>query len=141
MRFRNRKAGFNYHILEEYEAGLVLFGSEVKSLRTNGVNFGDSFITITGGVPILRSIHISKYEMAFYNNHEEMRDRTLLLNKREIKKLKEKSEQGGLTIVPIEIFEKNGFFKVKIALCRGKKNWDKKISIKERDLDREVKNL
>jgi SsrA-binding protein len=139
MKFVNRKAKFNFEIIEEYNSGIVLFGSEVKSIRLNNINFGDSFITIINGVPILKSLHISKYENSSYLNHDEMRDRTLLLNKREIKKLEDLVSQKGLTLIPLEIFTDRNLFKVKIGLCRGKKLWNKKQSIKERDLDIDLK--
>jgi SsrA-binding protein len=139
MKFVNRKAKFNFEIIEEYKSGIVLFGSEVKSIRLNNINFGDSFITIINGVPILKSLHISKYENSSYLNHDEMRDRTLLLNKREIKKLEDLVSQKGLTLIPLEIFTDRNLFKVKIGLCRGKKLWNKKQSIKERDLDIDLK--
>ncbi len=141
----NKKAFHLYQILEKIEAGIVLEGSEVKSLRLASVSFKDSYIDIKRGEAWLVNLHISKYKFSNINNHEEERDRKLLLNKREINKLERKIKIKGLTIVPLRFYLNNkSRIKLEIGLAQGKKNWEKKQSIKEkdikRDMDRELKN-
>ena len=133
----NKKARFNYEILEDYTAGMILLGSEVKSIISGEINFGDSFAYFKDGEIWLKSLHVSKHKNASYQNHDEMRERKLLLNKNEIKKISKMMENKGTTLIPLELFKLRGKIKVKIGICRGKKTWDKKETIKKRDLERE----
>ncbi len=135
----NRKARFLYEILETYEAGLELVGTEVKSIRQGKVNLQDGYALIRGGEAFLLNVHISPYEKSGdYFNHDPRRTRRLLLHKQEIRKLIGKVEQQGLTLVPLKMYFKRGFVKVSIALARGKKLHDKRESIKKRDDQREM---
>ena len=140
MSIKNKKAYFEYHILQEYIAGIKLVGSEVKSLRQGNANMGDTYCYIWNGEIFIKNLHISKYDESSYMNHEEMRDRKLLLNKKEINDIIKLSKDNGITVIPLEIFTQRGNFKVKIGVARGKKLWDKRETIKNRDLDREVRN-
>jgi SsrA-binding protein len=135
----NRKARFLYEILETYEAGLELVGTEVKSIRQGKVNLQDGYAIIRGGEAFLLNVHISPYEKSGdYFNHDPRRTRRLLLHKQEIRKLIGKVEQQGLTLVPLKMYFKRGFVKVSIALAKGKKLHDKRESIKKRDDQREM---
>ena len=136
----NKKADFNYFIEEEYEAGLELKGTEVKSIKMTKVSIKESFIRIIKNEPFIMGMFVTNYSFGNINNVNETRVRKLLLHKKEIKKLEEKSKLLGYTIVPLYVYNKNGIIKVKIALARGKKNYDKRESIKKRDLSREIKN-
>lgn len=136
----NKKAYFDYFIEEEYEAGLELKGTEVKSIKMTKVSIKESFIRIIKNEPFIMGMFVTNYSFGNINNVNETRVRKLLLHKKEIKKLEEKSKLLGYTIVPLSIYNKNGIIKVKIALARGKKNYDKRESIKKRDLSREIKN-
>ena len=136
----NKKAYFDYFIEEEYEAGLELKGTEVKSIKMTKVSIKESFIRIIKNEPFIMGMFVTNYSFGNINNVNETRVRKLLLHKKEIKKLKEKSKLLGYTIVPLSVYNKNGIIKVKIALARGKKNYDKRESIKKRDLSREIKN-
>lgn len=139
----NKKARHDYHIDDEFEAGIVLVGTEVKSIREGRVSFKDSYADIKRNEIFLRNLHISPYSFAYYDNHESLRTRKLLLHKQEIKKLIIKVREKGYTIIPLKIYFKNNKIKVKIGLAKGKKLYDKRESIKEkdvkRDLDRERK--
>jgi SsrA-binding protein len=117
----------------------MLVGSEVKSLRENNFNFGDSFVFFKDGELYVKNMSISKYKEATFQNHEEMRDRKILLTKKEISKISKLSETKGIAIIPLEVFTIKGRFKVKVGVCRGKKDWNKKDSIKKRDIEREVR--
>jgi SsrA-binding protein len=139
MKIVNKKAYYNYQVLEDFTAGLMLVGSEVKSLRENNFNFGDSFIYFKDGELYVKNMSISKYKEATFQNHEEMRDRKILLTKKEISKISKLSETKGIAIIPLEVFTIKGRFKVKVGVCRGKKDWNKKDSIKKRDIEREVR--
>ncbi len=135
----NRKARFLYEILETYEAGLELVGTEVKSIRQGKVNLQDGYAIVRGGEAFLLNVHISPYEKSGdYFNHDPRRTRRLLLHKQEIRKLIGKVEQQGLTLVPLKMYFKRGFVKVSIALAKGKKLHDKRESIKKRDDQREM---
>lgn len=136
----NKKAYFDYFIEEEYEAGLELKGTEVKSIKMTKVSIKESFIRIIKNEPFIMGMFVTNYSFGNINNVNETRVRKLLLHKKEIKKLEEKSKLLGYTIVPLSVYNKNGIIKVKIALARGKKNYDKRESIKKRDLSREIKN-
>jgi SsrA-binding protein len=139
MKIINRKAYFEYYIIDEYIAGIELLGSEVKSLRANNANITDAYVYITDGEVFLKNSFIAKYNESSYLNHDERRERKLLLTKKQINKLYRDVKNNGLTIVPLEIFLLKGRFKLKIALSRGKKLHDKKNSIKERDIKRETR--
>ncbi|MGH7334888.1 MAG: SsrA-binding protein SmpB [Candidatus Rokuibacteriota bacterium] len=134
----NRKARHEYEILEVLEAGLVLRGTEVKALRTGQVNFKDSFATIRNNEAWLRGCHISPYSHGTDANHEPERDRKLLLHRREIARLMGKVAERGLTIVPLRLYFKQGRAKVEIGLARGKKLHDKRSSLREREVAREM---
>jgi len=134
----NKKARHNYHIDDEYEAGIVLAGTEVKAIRAGRVSFKDSYADIKRGEVFLRQLHISPYEFAYNANHEAMRTRKLLLHNYEIKKLVGKIKEQGYTLVPLKIYFKNDKIKVLIGLGKGKKLYDKRESIKERDVKRDM---
>jgi len=136
---RNRKARHDYEILETSEAGLVLKGPEVKSLRVGKASFQDSFASVARGEVWLHSLHISPYEQANRFNVDPVRTRKLLLNRQEIRRLIGKVEEKGLTLVPLEIYFVRGHAKVQIALARGKKLHDKREALKKKQLDREAR--
>ena len=138
MEINNKKAYHDYFILETYEAGIVLQGTEVKSIRVNGANIKDSYAIIKNGEVFLLNMHISHYELGNIFNHDETRTRKLLLNKREIKKIKDKIDLDGNTLVPLKLYFKNGKAKILIGVAKGKKNYDKRETIKERDIKREM---
>ncbi len=133
----NRKAKHEYAILQTFEAGIVLKGTEVKSLRQGKANLVDSYANIKGGEIFLVSAHISVYDQGNINNHEPTRTRKLLLNKREIRKLIGKVKEKGLTLIPLKLYFKNGKVKVELALAKGKKVYDKRETIAKRDLKRD----
>jgi len=133
----NRKARHEYSILQTYEAGIVLQGTEVKSLRQGKANLVDSYANIKNGEVWLVSAHISIYEQGNINNHEPTRDRKLLLNRSEIRKLIGKVKEKGLTLIPLRLYFKNGKVKVELALAKGKKVYDKREAIEKRDLQRD----
>ncbi|WDP88585.1 MAG: SsrA-binding protein SmpB [Desulfobacter sp.] len=134
----NKKARHNYHIDDEYEAGIVLAGSEVKSIREGRVSFKDSYADIKRDEVFLRQLHISHYKYAYNANHEALRTRKLLLHKYEIRKLAAKINEKGYTLVPLKIYFKNDKIKVLIGLGKGKKLYDKRESIKKRDVQRDM---
>ena len=133
----NRKAGFNYFFDELIEAGIVLKGSEIKSIRQGNVNIGDSYAVEKDGEIILINSHISSYKQSSYNNHSPLDERKLLLNKREINKLMGRVNKEGFTIIPTKMYFKKGKVKVQIAVAKGKKNYDKRQVKKNRDWNRE----
>ena len=135
----NKKAKYDYFLLDTFEAGIVLTGTEIKSIRKNGVNLKDSYIRIASDLQAyLINLHISHYEFGNRFNHDETRERKLLLNKREIKKLYQESKEKSLTIVPTKIYYERGMVKLEIALAQGKKNYDKREVEKKRDAQREI---
>lgn len=138
MKIVNRKAYHEYHILNEYIAGIQLVGSEVKSLRANNANITDAYIFISGNDVVVKNSFISKYNESSYLNHEERRDRKLLLHKKEISEMTKKVKDVGVTIIPLELFLVRGKFKMKVAICKGKKLWDKRKQIQERDIKRDI---
>jgi SsrA-binding protein len=142
MEIKNRSAYFEYFIDAKYEAGLVLLGTEVKSLREGKANFNDSYCLVHKGEVWLKSLHIAEYSHGTVNNHDPLRDRKLLLQKREIKRIDARLKEKGYTLVPLRIFlnDKN-LIKVEIGLAKGKKLHDKRESIKKRETDREIKRL
>ena len=134
INIRNKKAYFEYHILDKYTAGLQLLGTEIKSIRQGKVNIYDSFCGFLNQQLYVRNMHIAEYSHGSFYNHEQKRDRILLLNKKELKKLRDKSEEKGYTIVPLALFiNERGFAKLEIGLAQGKKTFDKRDSIKERE--------
>ena len=139
----NRKARFNYFIGDEYEAGLVLKGTEVKSLRLGKANLKDAYARVQNGEVFIHQMHIAPYPFAYYENHDPVRVRKLLLHKREIKKLYAKVNEKGHSLIPLKLYFKDGKAKVTIALAKGKRKYDKREAIKrrdeQRDLDRERK--
>jgi SsrA-binding protein len=135
----NRKAFFNYEILDKAEAGVVLRGTEVKSIREGGFNFRDSYVEFKGGELFLVGCRIGPYSHGNLLNHAEDRVRKLLLHKREILKLGGRATERGLTIVPLRAYLKNGRVKIEIGLARGKRAHDKRESIKRRDIERETR--
>lgn len=142
MEIVNRQASFNYFIEDTYEAGIVLKGTEIKSIRLGKCNIKDSYVIIRDNEAYLLNAHISPYEQGNIFNHEETRTRKLLLNKKEILKLNNKIAIEGYTIIPLKIYFVKGRAKVLIGVCKGKKNYDKRESIKEKDLQREIsKNI
>ena len=138
----NRAASHEYFILERIEAGIALDGGEVKSLRMGNCNLRDSFCSVHNGEMLIRNMFISVYDKATaFNEKNARRDRKLLLHRTEILKLKEKVEQKGLTLVPLKIYFKNALIKIELGLCRGKHTYDKKQSLKEKDLKREKERI
>ena len=135
---KNRRARHDYSIIDTYEAGLVLTGSEVKSLRDGKANLSDAYGIVRDGEIYLINLHISVYERASYNNHEPTRTRKLLLHKREIERLIGSIERQGLTLIPLELYFKRGIAKVAMALGKGKKLHDKREDAKAKDADREI---
>ena len=135
---QNRKARFNYTIEDSLECGLVLEGTEVKSVKEGSLSFGDSFAEITDGEVWLRNFHISEYSYSSVFNHDPDRKKKLLLHREEIKRLQRKIDEKGYTLVPLDVYLKRGRVKVTLALCKGKKLYDKRESIKQRDLDRDM---
>ncbi len=134
----NKKAYYNYEILETIEAGIVLKGSEVKSAKNGQINIRDSFVIIDNGEVYLLNSHIPPYQYATYDKVDPYRRRKLLLHRREIDRLQGKLKTKGLTLVPLKVYVKNGKIKVELGLVKGKKKYDKRQVIKERDLQREM---
>jgi SsrA-binding protein len=135
----NKKALHEYEIIERFEAGMVLRGSEVKSIREGKVNLKDAYVLIREREAFLINSHISAYSNASYNNHEPERERKLLMNRKEIKKVHKKVKERGFSLVALRMYFNNkGFVKVEIALAKGKRLWKKKQKIKERDIKRDV---
>jgi SsrA-binding protein len=135
---QNRKARFDYFIEEELEAGLVLRGTEVKSLRLGKANLKDAYARIKDGEVFVHQMHIAPYPFAYYDNHDPLRPRKLLLHKREIKRLYGKVNEKGFTLVPLKIYFKNGKVKITLALVKGKRKYDKRETIRRRDEKREM---
>lgn len=141
MKIVNRKAYHDYTVIKEFTAGIALVGSEVKSLRNGEANLQDSFCYSMDGEIFVKGLHISRNKMSSFTNHEEKRDRKLLLTKREIRNIvNEVKTNNGMTVIPLEIFEMKGKFKIKICIAKGKKTYDKRESIKRKDIDREIRN-
>jgi len=139
LNIRNKKAYFEYHILEEFTAGVQLLGTEIKSIRDGKANINDAFCAFLNKQLYIRNMHIAEYSHGSFYNHEAKRDRILLLNKKEIAKLKAKTEEKGFTIIPLKIFVNNrGFAKVLIGLAQGKKIYDKRETLKDRDSKIEI---
>jgi len=139
VNIQNRRASYEYQFLNKYTAGIMLTGTEIKSVREGNVNLSDGFCTFLNGELWLNQVNIAKFTEGTYNNHEPNRSRKLLLNKRELNQLEKKLQEQGLTVVPTRLFiTDRGFAKVDIALAKGKKLFDKREDIKERDVKREM---
>ncbi|MCI9281002.1 MAG: SsrA-binding protein SmpB [Bacilli bacterium] len=136
---KNKKAYFDYSILEELEAGIALTGTEIKSIRKGSIDLKDTFVNIKNNEAFILNMYIAKYEEGNIFNHEERRTRKLLLHKKEIKKLKEQIKVEGLTIIPLKLYFKKNKVKILIGICKGKKLYDKRASLKEKDLKREAR--
>jgi SsrA-binding protein len=135
---QNRAASYNYHLLEKHEAGMVLLGTEVRSLREGKANLRDSYAVIRAGAVWLLNCHIAEYLPGGPYNHTPLRPRKLLLKKEEIEKLDRKSDQKGLTLVPLRIYFRDGIAKCEIALAQGKKKWDRRQTEKDKEAKKEV---
>ena len=138
MEIVNRQASHNYFIFDTYEAGIALTGTEIKSIRNGKCNIKDSYAIIKSNEVFLLNAHISSYEGGNIFNHEETRTRKLLLHKKEILKLNDKITLEGYTLIPLKIYFKGSKAKVLIGVCKGKKNYDKKETLKEKDIEREM---
>ncbi len=139
MEINNRKAKYDYQIFEEIEAGIVLTGTEIKSIRQGKANLKDSYATIKKGEALLLNMHISPYEQGNIFNHEETRTRKLLLHKKEILKLQDKIKLEGFTLVPLKLYLKKNKAKILLGVAKGKKTYDKRETIKQRDIERDLR--
>ena len=139
MKILNKKANYSYFILDKIECGIELKGTEIKSIRGGSCDIRDAFAIIKNDEVFVLNMYIAKYKEGNTFNHDERRTRKLLLHKKEIKKLKEKKEKEGTTLVPLEIYFNKNKAKLLLGICKGKKNYDKRETIKQRDLDREMR--
>ena len=137
----NKKAYHEYFITDTYEAGIVLFGTEIKSIRQGKANLSDSYCSFKGNELFVIGMHISEYDNASFKSHDPKRERKLLLTSRELRKLKIQVNEKGFTIVPTKMYIKKCLCKVEIALAKGKHTYDKKESLKEKDIDREIERI
>ncbi|MBL7952486.1 MAG: SsrA-binding protein SmpB [Flavobacteriales bacterium] len=136
---KNRKAGYEYHLLDSFECGMVLMGSEIKSIRNNGATIGEAYCAFIGDDLMVRGMQINPWGTNPHYVHEPKRDRKLLLHHKELDKLKRKLRDAGMTIVPVRLFiAPNGFAKLEIALAKGKKTYDKRDSLKAKDVQRDL---
>lgn len=138
MEVINRKANYDYEIIDTYEAGVVLTGTEIKSIRLGRITLKDSYAIIKNNEIFLLNVHISSYEQGNRFNHDELRTRKLLLHKKEIIKLKEKIDKEGFTIIPLKLYFVKGKVKILLGLAKGKKNYDKREAIKKKDIERQI---
>jgi SsrA-binding protein len=139
INIENRRARFDYQFLEHYTAGIVLQGTEIKSIREGKAGLSDSYCYFKGGELYIRNMHITEYSEASFKNHEPLRERKLLLSKMELRKLENKLKDQGLTIIPVKLFiSDRGYAKLDIALAKGKKEFDKRQDIKKKDAEREI---
>jgi SsrA-binding protein len=139
VQIKNRRASFEYYLLEQYTAGIQLTGTEIKSVREGKANIADAFCLFRNGELFVINMHIAEYTYGTYSNHDPKRDRKLLLNRRELKKLNTKTKEKGLTLIPTLLFiSDKGLAKLNIALARGKHSYDKRESIKSRDIKRDT---
>ena len=138
---QNSKASHDYTIVEAIEAGVVLKGTEIKSIRNSRINLKDGFVRIRNGEAYLFNVHISQYEQGNIFNHDPLRTRKLLLHKRQIRKLETEAKNAGMTIVPLKVYLKDGYAKVLIGLAKGKKDYDKRESLKRKDQDRQIQRV
>ncbi len=135
---QNKKARFDYFVEEHYECGVVLEGTEVKSVKNGNVSFADSFAEIINNEVWMRNFHISEYSYSSVFNHNPDRVKKLLVHKEEIKRLKRKIDEKGFTLIPLDIYLKQGLVKITLGVCKGKKQYDKRETIKERDVNRDL---
>jgi len=135
---QNKKAHFNYSIEDSLEAGIVLEGTEVKSVKEGSISFADSFAIIENGEVWVQNLHISPYSYSSIFNHDPDRKKKLLLNKDEIKRLTRKVDEKGFTLIPLDFYLKNGRVKMTLGLCKGKKLYDKRADIREKDINRDM---
>ena len=138
MEVINRKANYDYEIIDTYEAGVVLTGTEIKSIRLGRITLKDSYAIIKNNEIFLLNVHISSYEQGNRFNHDELRTRKLLLHKKEIIKLEEKIDKEGFTIIPLKLYFVKGKVKILLGLAKGKKNYDKREAIKKKDIERQI---
>lgn len=138
MEVINRKANYDYEIIDTYEAGVVLTGTEIKSIRLGRITLKDSYAIIKNNEIFLLNVHISSYEQGNRFNHDELRTRKLLLHKKEIIKLKEKIDKEGFTIIPLKLYFVKGKVKILLGLAKGKTNYDKREAIKKKDIERQI---
>ena len=138
---QNRKASHDYIIVDTLEAGIVLQGTEIKSIRNSRINLKDGFIRIRNGEAFLSNVHISPYEQGNIFNHDPLRTRKLLLHKKQIHKWETEAKNAGMTIVPLRVYLKDGFAKVLIGLAKGKKDYDKRESLKRKDQERQIQRV
>lgn len=139
---KNKKAGFEFHLLTTYKAGIVLTGTEVKSIREGKANLNDAFCIITNGELWIKNMHISEYKEGSYNNHDPKRLRKLLVQKAELRKIQSKLREKGLTIVPVQLYiNERGYVKIDISIAKGKKLFDKRQDLKTKDARREMRNI
>ena len=146
INIKNKRAEFDFHIVDKYMAGIVLTGTEIKSIRVGKAGLVDTYCYIHNGEMWVKNMYVAEYERGSYNNHLPRRDRKLLLNKKEIRNLQQETKNSGFTIVPLRLFiNEDGRAKLDIALCRGKKEFDKRATLKEKqdrkDIDRIIKNF
>ena len=139
IRIKNKKAGFEYFLIERYIAGIVLTGTEIKSIRDGKAGLVDSYCVIFNGELFVKNLHIAEYTYGNLNNHEPKRDRKLLLNKKELRKIATKSKDVGITIIPTLLFiNEKGLAKLEIAIAKGKKLYDKRENLKQNEIKREI---
>ena len=135
---QNKKARYDYSVDDTYECGIVLEGTEVKSFKTGNISFPDAFAEIQNGEVWVKNLHIAEYSFSSIFNHDPNRPKKLLLKKEEIKRLNRKVEEKGFTLIPLDFYLKNGRVKVTLGICRGKKQFDKRADIKDRDIKRDI---
>jgi SsrA-binding protein len=138
---QNKKAYHDYHIEATYEAGIMLLGTEVKSIKAGKINLRESYARFKGNELYLVGCHVSEYSHGNINNHDPLRDRKLLLHKEELHKISGKITQKGLTLIPLKVYLKDGLIKLEIGLAKGKKHYDKRESIKKREAEREIDRM
>ena len=139
IQIKNKKAGFEFFLIEKFTAGMVLTGTEIKSIRSGRASINESYCAFIGTELYVKNMHIAEYDYGTYNNHDPRRDRKLLLTARELRKLKSRLDEKGLTLVPTFLFiNQKGFAKLEIALAKGKKLYDKRETTKKRDVEREM---
>lgn len=136
---QNKKARFDYFVEESFECGVVLEGTEVKSVKEGSVSFADSFAEIINGELWMRSFHISEYKYSSVFNHNPDRPKKLLMHKEELKRIQRKADEKGYTLIPLDCHLKNGLVKITLGVCKGKKQFDKRAAIKERDVNRDLR--
>jgi SsrA-binding protein len=142
VNIKNKKAGFEYFLLEKFIAGIVLTGTEIKSIRAGKASINEAYCAFTANELYVRNMHVAEYDYGSYNNHDPKRERKLLLNSRELRKLWTKLAERGFTLVPVVLFiDEKGLAKLEIALAKGKKLYDKRETIKKKDIERDLERL